>query len=737
MAPSQIALNLQQAFKIALSMTLLYWLALSLNWDLPKYGALAIALISLDTTGASLQKGLMRIGGTAIGLAVGMLGLALFAQDSWLMLAFLACYLLFVSYFLQTSRYPYAWFVAGFLTPLVWATTYGKIDSAFSYATFRYLETTAGVVIYTAISALFWPRRAGATLVQQGEDFCRQLHALFSLYRCQLVSESDPAHGSSKRTELAGIASQIALTLDAAYVDTPSVVKKRRAWESFGVKTQTAVDSLELWRQCFDDCRHLDLDRWLLDLPAALDHLEQRLGRIESLWQSNVLGEDANDHNHRDESLVTLRPLKLAEDPAGKLSHLDRAALLCFIKQLNLFDRAGVDLLRTMRVLKGSSSARELNSHWLPSDPYHASRWDPARIGMASLPTLCFVLAWLLWVYYDPPAGPSSVSQAATFGLLLVMSPINMLKMIPLILVSILGFIAPVYFLVMPRLSTGPELLTLVFTFAFTVSVVLVGRLTVLRTLLLACFVSLTNINNEQQYSFNGLVDGMVMLMLSIGVVAIVQAIVTPLKPEEAFLKSARSFFRGCTRIIDGYTAPSGVENGRQRRLRKRWFESMVLPGPAKARAAARNLEHKQHPDKTLQQVQQLIDAMQSVANRLRTLEIAHQSLVGQTAVHPPLFTVEASRLRKFLKEMSESCERLDSGTAFKDQRAELRQVSTDLQRQFDRLSTSQGQDAMEDSQLANLYATMGAVRGLIEAMGTAQDVIGQIRWDRLATPRF
>ncbi len=69
--PNQTVMNMQQAFKLALSMTLLYWLALSLNWDLPKYGALAIALISLDTTGASLHKGIMRIVGTTVGLARG------------------------------------------------------------------------------------------------------------------------------------------------------------------------------------------------------------------------------------------------------------------------------------------------------------------------------------------------------------------------------------------------------------------------------------------------------------------------------------------------------------------------------------------------------------------------------------------------------------------------------------------------------------------------------------------
>ena len=50
-------IQLQEAFKLALSMMLFYWLALWNDWDLPKYGALAIVIISLSTTGASLNKG--------------------------------------------------------------------------------------------------------------------------------------------------------------------------------------------------------------------------------------------------------------------------------------------------------------------------------------------------------------------------------------------------------------------------------------------------------------------------------------------------------------------------------------------------------------------------------------------------------------------------------------------------------------------------------------------------------
>ena len=39
-------IRLQEAFKLALSMTLVYGLALWMDWDLPKYAALAVALVA-------------------------------------------------------------------------------------------------------------------------------------------------------------------------------------------------------------------------------------------------------------------------------------------------------------------------------------------------------------------------------------------------------------------------------------------------------------------------------------------------------------------------------------------------------------------------------------------------------------------------------------------------------------------------------------------------------------------
>ena len=189
-------IRLQEAFKLALSMMLMYWLALWMDWDMPKYGGLAIVLVSLGTVGASLEKGLLRIVGTTFGLAVGLLSLSLFAQDRWLNMVFLASYLVVVGYFMQTSRYSYAWFVAGILPPLVWSTTYMKVDTPFTTLfsdTWKPLQVSPSTPWY---ALCLWPRNSGDQLNQQGKSLWTGSRKLFEFYRLQLAEGKLPTGGS-------------------------------------------------------------------------------------------------------------------------------------------------------------------------------------------------------------------------------------------------------------------------------------------------------------------------------------------------------------------------------------------------------------------------------------------------------------------------------------------------------------------------------------------------------------
>lgn len=733
---SQFVLNLQQSFKLALSMMLLYWLALWMNWDMPKYGGLAIALISLDTTGASLRKGILRMIGTTVGLAVGMLGLALFAQSGALTLLYHAFYLIIVGYFIQTSRYPYAWFVAGFLPTLVWATTYGKIDNAFHYATFRYLETSAGIVIYTLVSITFWPQKAGDKLKEQGQELWSGFRKLFQLYRHQLDKGELSSEAAVLRAKLAGKMAKLRGTLQAAYTDTPVVRAKKNDWESLRLNTRALSDAMELWQQCINDCRNLDMDHLLPQFRFVLKRVDQRLKRINELWQLRST-RDGIKKSDSDDALLEKLDWDLSEKSLAEISFVDRAALLSFLRQLNELNHISRELLHTMFLISGFSSLNKFKSSVLPQDPYQLSRWDPVRLMKGLMPAVCFIVAYFFWIYFDPPTGPSIPNMAATFGLMILLTPMNAQSIIFPILVAIGGVVAPVYFLLMPQLSTGTELLVFIYCFTFIIASIFTGRLSALRTIILVIFVMMTGISNQQSYSFEGLVNGALMMLIPLGIIAIVQALFNPLRPEQILLRTVCQFCHGCAQVISGFSLTGSSKQNKERRLRKRVYESLVMPAPGKLLATQKHLNFKLFPDNPPSKVQNLSNGLQNIVFRLQSVEIAHERLACHSTVIPGSLILMISQIQSFLQSTFKRWENFELKEEFENQQNQLSQMTRGLERQLEELKIDQGQIKNIEFVDADLYALIGTLRGLKEAMARTQVVINQINWSQWSKVRF
>jgi len=726
--------QLQQAFKLALSMVLFYWLALWMNWDVPQYGGLAIVIISLGTSGASVEKGLMRIVGTTVGVAVGFLILGLFNHDRWATMLAFAAYLAVVGYFMQTSRYSYAWYVAGFVPLVVWGDNYPNFDAAFYFGTFRYLETTAGVVIYTVVDMVFWPRHAGNQLNQQGSDLWAEVRELFGDYRRQLEQGRRPGGASERRSKVAGTLSRTLSTLQDAYGDTPAVRQQRRVWEVWRVNARAFVDAMELWGESLDDCCELDLDSLLPHLALGLEALDQRLERIGILWVQRLDADRAIDA--ADTQLMRSQTFEPDRAVASELSHFQRAALMSFIGQLRTLDRTSRALLRTMRILARLESSRGVRVSAEQRDLFQPSRWDPERLLHALFPPLAFIAAFFFWVSMNPPTGPKVPMFAGILSLVILRTPMNPLGLLAAFVLSIFVAVAPIYWLVMPGLSTSFGLLSLICIYSFVFGY-LGGRSPVLKSGPMIMFVVMTGISNQQSYSFQGLVDGALMILLSGGIMSAVYFFFSPMRPEQALLRSLRKFFRGCAWVTGGFAFDGPAERAKGRRLRKRYFESMVLPAPAKVQAAQKNLDYTLYPDNPPEKVQRLHDCVQSMVYRLASLELARDR-VGREAVDlTESFVSSGAQMNEILQRVFEAWANFESGDEFEQNRSSLQHLTRDLERQLDALETGRDQDPTDDQPLADVYTMLVSVRGLITAMDNTQGAIKQINWQQWATARF
>jgi len=726
--------QLQEAFKLALSLMLFYWLALYMDWELSKYGALAIVVTSLSTSGASLNKGVMRVTGTGIGALAGFVLLSWFSQSPLGMLLATAVYLVFVGYFIQTTRQGDTWFNAGLLAVAVWSSSYMQIDTAFHVATNRFLETAAGVLLFTVVSALLWPRTSGAALQQQGQALWEGMQELFKQYRQQLLTGSAPSTAAELRPRLAGDYQQMLATLDAAYSDTPLVGRQKRSWEILRINIRSFNNAQELWRECINDCRALNLNTLLPELEAALDTLGRRLEHGRMLWEEQKT--ETIEYNLDDTALMSELALEIDARACKELSHFQQAALMNFVTQLQALDRSSHELLQTLRILAGLDPDISLRGRTQIPDPFQPTAWNPERLLKALFPALCWIVAFTFWFYVNPPGGPAIPMMGAVFGLMMTMAPANLFGLLIVLLLSMFIFVAPVYMFLMPILDSGFGILALIFVYTFVFGY-LGGRSPILKIGPLVMFVMVININNDQAYSFIALVTAGLVILLGISIVVLVHRLLSPMHPEKVLLRGVHRFLAGSARIINDFRQRSPRQQVRGRRRRKRVFETAILPVSAQLLSVEKNLDYSQFPDNTLEKVQDLVDNLQSIRFRLQSLETAFDKAIGESPELMQALAPLSEKWRQRVQGLFERWARLERADTLIEEWGTRADLSDELEQQLGELEQGKRPDDIDDRALQNLYAVMGSTQSLLDAMKELGDSMKQINWNQWAVARF
>jgi uncharacterized membrane protein YccC len=727
-------IQLQEAFKLALSMVLFYWLALTMDWDLPKFGALAIVIISLSTTGASLNKGVMRVVGTGLGALAGFVLLSWFSQSPLGILLAAAAWLVFVGYFLQTARSGDTWFNAGFLAVAVWSSSYMKVDTAFHFATTRFLETAAGVLIFTLVSALLWPRTSGAALQQQGQAVWEGMQTLFHNYRQQLSTGTVSEEAADLRTRMAGEYQQLLATLEAAYADTPKVGARKRTWEMLRINLRGLGNAQELWRESINDCRELPLDKLLPEVTVALDTLSQRLEHGRILWEEQKT--DSIEYNFDDTALLK-EILLQADKPAYQaLSHFQQAALMNFVTQLQALDQNSRNLLQTLRVLANLDPDNSLPARAQLTDPYQPSFWNPERLLKALFPAACWIAGYAFWLYVEPPGGPAIPMMCAAFGLMMVMAPANLFGLLIVLLLSMFITVAPVYMFLMPSLDSGFSLLTLIFIYTLVFGY-LGGRSPVLKMGPLAMFVMMVDINNQQVYSFIALVTAGLVMLLGVTIVMLVHRLLSPMHPEKILLRSVHRFLTGSARIVEDFRIQQPRQQQRARKRRKRVFETAILPISAQLLSIEKNIDYKLFPDNTPEKVRHLVDCLQAVRLRMQTLETAYSTAANESPELMKSLESVDGKWRSYVSDTLRHWSRPGHrGNQVRQQDSAL-SMSEDVEQKLIKLQSDTDPDAIDKQGLRNVYAVIGSTQSLLDAMKELGESMQQINWQQWSVARF
>jgi uncharacterized membrane protein YccC len=140
----------EEALEASLSVALAVLAALTLHSDQPWWAGISAFMVTRSSLAVSLSRGAMRIAGSVLGAAIGVIAVGLFAYDSPPFCLFLFA-LAWVGLFgFAASRFGYAWLIGAITGNLVMLMALDQPQEAFTIAVNR----VADVAIGTAASLL-------------------------------------------------------------------------------------------------------------------------------------------------------------------------------------------------------------------------------------------------------------------------------------------------------------------------------------------------------------------------------------------------------------------------------------------------------------------------------------------------------------------------------------------------------------------------------------------------------
>jgi uncharacterized membrane protein YccC len=706
----------KEAIKTGLAMTIAYGIALYMDWDRPYWAGFAVAMISLATTGQSLNKGALRMVGTLATTVVALIFITLFAQDRWLFMLFLSAYVGFCTYMMGGAKHQYFWHVCGFVCAVICMDAGPNSIKAFEIAILRAQETGLGILVYSLVSILIWPITSRADFEAAAGKLASTQKQLYRSYLDLMSGRREAGEAQALRVQEVQEQTRFGQLLDAAQTDTYEVWEVRQQWRRYRSHAAELSDTMERWRVSFAEVKPLKLSRLLPNLAAFGAELDERLAQIGRML--------ANQAPERHPVAMDLA-LDTAEIRA--LSHFHKAALVVTRSRLHHLERLTRSLFDSLRDIKGfGQSISEAGTAPRPRGGFVP---DPDRMAGAFRAILNMWLAYLGLIYLnDIPGGTGLVTMTTSIGMAIATMPQIPVSLLFLPAAMSVLFAGLVHILVMPQLSSFIGLGLLIFAVTFAICYLFATPRQVLgRALGLAMFVVIASISNEQVYSFLKVANTAMMFALLFLILTITAHVPFSLRPKRAFLRLLGRFFHSCEYLMATMRRDPQLDMTRQGRWREAFHAREVSTLPRKLRAWVPHIDTKALSGTSPQQIQAVVTSMQGLTYRMQELLEERGNPQAQFLVQELQADVRAWHLR-----VQETFQGLAEDPAAGKQEALRTRLDRNIEQMEVRIKEAlnkadEGQLSDRDGE--NFYRLLGAYRGVSEAAVAYAGVSGEIDW--------
>ncbi len=720
--PFVLSVTAKEAIKTALAFTLVFWIALKSAWMNPYWAGWAVAMIALPTAGQSLHKGVLRLAGTVPGCAAALAILGLAPQSRWGLILLASAWVFFTTYkMLSSKNNSYFWNVAGYVSLIIVTTGPASAENAFEHAVFRTLETAMGVVVYTLVTVLIWPRTNAGAIRKAGTELLRtQAERLFAI-RSSTAPQNEAGGIDQLHAQEVSQLAALRAALQAEGSESYEVHEQRPRWErllalSNGVST--ALDRVQIsWRS------DLGLGHVLPNLQAFCEELEGRLGAARRL----VRGDGAQRR------AVTVS-LEVDRPSLRSLAPLDRASVVVIRKELEDLDRLTDEMLSCAMALADPSSKTRLTA---PARSWRDTRarfalpvLDRDHLGGATLVAATLIVGFLIWVYVNPPGHASWIMLPSTVAMAVAgMQQLTATKfVVPVAVASALTL--AVYVFIMPSLSTFVGLGSVIFAcmfincFFFTGLARLAGMIGILNEL---------SIQNQQTYNFAAMANGYVFTLLAFVLVFFMSYMIRSPRPEKAVLHLLSRFFRSAEILIS--RAPSNQASSVFRRTRIAFHRHEIRTVPSKLEAWSKAIDRKLFARNQPEQTHDLVTALRAMAHRIEELLEVRGSKHSAHLAHALRDDVAIWRhgIELTLREWVSRPE----AEVSPELRQRLANWLADLQEHVDSATGNRERTIASDEELEGFYRLLGGYRGVSEALSAYAKAAGAIDWGEWREERF
>lgn len=716
-----LSTNAKEAIKIALAITIAYYIALRYSWMSPTWSAISVAMISLPTSGQSLHKGALRMGGTLLAFVAGLFFLGLFPQDRWLFFISISPYLAFVSYKMTGKDGQYFWFVAAFVSMMI--TTAGtSSEHVFEFAAFRTLETMIGIVIWTLVSVFIWPRSNRFALEKISQLLLAQQQTFLQNYQNCIVSFDSNDKLISERSQNDKYLSQLEQTITSAASESFAVREVRHHWERLHKLNLAMMESMECLKMGCGDLQAIDVENVFLQLKPLFAEFKLRFEQAQS-----ILNGQASTH------LCATIPLTLNDKGYQNLDQFQRASVQMAKYELDKLDKLSRAMLACVREIAGVE-VLEPSTLTLNDDPIRGPlglpALDPDRVRASIMVVASMWAGALIWIYLNPPGHVSWYQFVPNIVLIAAQNPqfkLNILQ--PFAFAYLVALV--VYVLIMPQLSIFWELGLVIFLFTFAAAYFFSG---IGRTALYLSMFNMFGIENQQSYDFAAQANSFLFTMLALLLVFVLTYITRSPRQEKAFLSMMSRYFRSCefliSRLADNVPAESVLE-----RMKLAYYRQELQSLPAKLAAWGSQIDQKKFPNTSFQQIEDMVQNLQTLSYRVEALGKVRSAPQDDILINA--LSVDMHEWRIVIQRGLRKCSVLSQTEDPEDLRARLSVRLNKLNARFEEVLNTIGNRKISEEESRNFYQLLGNFQGLSLAIIAYVNTAESIDWVQWREERF